>query len=48
MLGAAIIETKKLYEYIENNPDKVHSRFSDNKFIFVNWRDLVNEGIKVF
>lgn len=40
LIGAAIIETKKLYQFIEDNPDKVHKRSSDNEFIFIKWDDI--------
>ena len=45
---AAIIPTKQLYNFIINNPNKVHERKSDNIFLFVNWNDLKNTDLKIF
>jgi hypothetical protein len=38
--SAAYVDTKELYQYIENNPDKIHYKDSDNLFAYVNWTDL--------
>ena len=47
-LGSAIIKTKKLYDFIDWNPEKVHQRKSDNIFIYVNWGDLIDYGIVIY
>lgn len=47
----AIIETKKLYQFIEENkddPTKVCRNKSDNEFIYVHWHDLKGLGIKTY
>lgn len=46
----AVIETKKLYEFIRenyNDESKVSIKNSDNTFIYVRWSDLVDYKIKV-
>ena len=48
MYHAAIIDTKKLYSFMLDNPDKVHERKSDNVFKFVYWDDLKDYRIKIF
>lgn len=47
LLSLAIMRTIDLYNFIENNPDKVHSNKSDNDFIFVRWEDIPKEQIKI-
>lgn len=36
----AIIKTLDLYEFIEKYPNKVQTRFSDNKFYYIKWDDI--------
>lgn len=40
LLGIGVIKTTDLYNFMNNSPDKVHSRKSDNEFVFVKWNDL--------
>ena len=40
LLSLGIIKTLNLYEFMKNNPSKVHRRKSDNDFVFVHWHDL--------
>lgn len=47
----AIIDTKRLYEYIKrniDNPNRVNISKSDNTFLFVHWSDLTDYGVKIF
>lgn len=43
----AIIETKQLYEFILNNSQFVHTRQSDNVFVYTYWRDLHQKGCSI-
>lgn len=47
LLSIAVIRTLDLYYFIENNPDKLLDRKSDNIFIAVKWSD-VHEFAKTY
>lgn len=40
LLSLGLIRTLDLYNFIENNPEKVHVNKSDNDFIYIHWKDL--------
>jgi len=42
LLSIAIIKTKSLFEFIENNPEKILQRKSDNLFIAIEWIHINN------
>jgi hypothetical protein len=46
-LSGGIIRTKNLYQFIENNPDKIFIKKSDNFFYVVKFKDLIDMGIKI-
>jgi len=43
ILGCALVKTKPLYEYIENNINNIHyntANYENNEFIYVYWNDV--------
>lgn len=48
LLSVAIIETNRLYQFINECPDRAHLRKSDNEFFYIYWDDLINYKIKIY
>jgi hypothetical protein len=48
LLSLGIIKTLELYNFVKNNPDKVHKNKSDNDFVYVRWQDLGNNVKKIY
>ena len=47
-LSGALIKTINLYRFIKEHPDKIKTRYSDNKFYYINFSDLKDYGIGMF
>lgn len=48
-ISYAIIRTKDLYDFIEQNPELIQTRTNrqdGNKFVVVYWADLIHQGFK--
>jgi len=46
LLSVAIVRTQELYQLLKDRPELVHRNSSDNRFLFVKWRDI--DGIKMW
>lgn len=47
LLSIAVVRTMDLYSYLISNPDELLHRESDNKFVAVNWDNLIKHNVNV-